>query len=176
MSPVNNRKIPLELSPQIIVGAFVAVTIFSSVFVEHALKDDQVAGSHIHYFKADIKGVGVNMIRAAPSAAGDKYHGVFIGDIGCEFNMQAKVLPRRDLFLTIQFEATCTDVGKITEQFLRDVIGNLHVICKVTSVNFSLVVHMSLLSINSIKYVLLGDKSLQKQERVCNFCHPTFGG
>src|SRR6185503_7276959 len=65
----------LNLSPQIIVGGSVFEAVLRTVFIEHALEDRHVAGSHVDYLKANVIRVWIHMVLMAPFAAGNKRHG-----------------------------------------------------------------------------------------------------
>src|ERR1041385_6130237 len=70
----------LDLSPQVIIGRSALETILRTVFIKHTLKDRHIAWSHINNLKTDVVGIRIHMVRVTPFAAGNKHHGVFIGD------------------------------------------------------------------------------------------------
>jgi hypothetical protein len=141
-----------NLSPQIIVGGSGLECVLGPVFIEHTLKDHHVAGRHIDDLKANIVGVGIHVIRMAPSAAGNEHHRILIGNIGSQLDLHAKILTDRDFLWTIQPEASRTDIGKIPNELLAQIVGDLHVVGKITTRNFPLFCHCAS-SFASLKYM-----------------------
>ena len=86
-----------------------------AIFIEHPLEDQHIAGSHINNLETNIETVGINVISMAPLAAGDENHRVLIGDIWCQFDVHAEILPGCDLLLAIQLESACADVCEVAE-------------------------------------------------------------
>ena len=84
--------------------------IVCAIFIEHSLEDQRIAGSHIYNLETNIETIGINIISMAPLAAGDENHRVLIGDIRCQFDVHAEILPGCNLILAIQLESACADV------------------------------------------------------------------
>jgi hypothetical protein len=131
----------VNLSPQIIVGGSALECVLRTVFVEHALEDHHVAGSHVDDLKADIVGVGIHVVVVAPFAAGNERHGIFIGDIRGELDLHPKILFGRDLFWAVQSKSANADICDVPNQLLTEIVVHWHVICKVTTSNFPFVSH-----------------------------------
>jgi hypothetical protein len=131
----------MDLSPQVIVGGSAFECVLGTVFLEHALEDHHVAGSHINDFKPYVIGVGIYVIMMAPFAAGHKRHGILIGNVSSELDLHPKVLAGWDFFWAVQPKSPHTDICDVPDQFFADIVIYWHVICKVTTSNFSFVSH-----------------------------------
>jgi hypothetical protein len=88
----------------------------------------------------------------APFAAGHEHHRILIGDISSQFDMHPKILPRLDLFGTIQPEPACAYIGKIANQLFAQIVCDLHVVGEVTTGDFAFVGHNDR-SLSSDKYM-----------------------
>lgn len=127
------------LSPQVIVGAFARIV--RAVFFEYALEYFHVTGSHIDDLEANVESGWVNVIVATPFTTRDEIQGCFVGNICCELNTQSKILPAGNFLLAVKFKSSRADIGKITNDLLGRIIQDLHVVGKVTAVDFSFVSH-----------------------------------
>ena len=98
------------LSPPVIFGTYAPGCVLRTVFLEHALENGHIAGRYVDDLKANVECIWVNMISMGPFTTGDKNHGSLVGNIGSEFDVQAKILSRPNLLWTVESKSACADI------------------------------------------------------------------